>query len=289
MSDPLSPVLRQQSTDTSPGQFARFAATVSLLAPLIVIFICIVLFVYLQSHGGPRLRPLAAIGLLALLLIVLGLALGIVALAQTERHRRKGILGKAIAGICVNGLFLVLLVLVPILLAPALSTDHPRTPQGRLDKALNALATAPDQQRRFYALDDAAKASFVVGNIDDARRFAMELLELAPKFRGDWNYGNAIQDGNLVLGRIAVREGRIGEGTQYLLAAGKSPGSPQMNSFGPNMSFAKDLLEKGERDIVPQYFELSRRFWKMDVGKLDSWTEEVRAGKIPDFGANLFY
>ena len=62
-----------------------------------------------------------------------------------------------------------------------------------------------------------------------------------------------------------------------------------MNSFGPNMSLAKDLLEKGERDTVLQYFELCRKFWTMDYGKLDEWSQEVRAGKIPRFGANLVY
>ena len=55
-------------------------------------------------------------------------------------------------------------------------------------------------------MDDAAKESFEVGNIEDARKYAKELLTLAQKFQNDWNYGNAIQDGNLVLGRIALRD-----------------------------------------------------------------------------------
>lgn len=62
-----------------------------------------------------------------------------------------------------------------------------------------------------------------------------------------------------------------------------------MDTFGPNMSLAKDLLEKGERDTVLQYFELCRRFWKMDHGQLDEWTRQVKAGKVPRFGANLVY
>ena len=142
---------------------------------------------------------------------------------------------------------------------------------------------------RFYALDDAAKQSFETGKIEDARKYATELLALAPNFQGNWNYGNAIQDGNLVLGRIAVREGRMEEAKKYLLEAGKSPGSPQMDSFGPNVSLAKDLLEKGERDTVLQYFELCRKFWTMDDGKLDEWSKAVKAGEVPDFGANLVY
>jgi hypothetical protein len=138
-------------------------------------------------------------------------------------------------------------------------------------------------------LDDAAKQSFEVGKIDDARKYANELLALAPKYPQDWNYGNAIQDGNLVLGRIALKEGKTEEAKRFLIEAGKSPGSPQLNSFGPNMSLARDLLEKGEREVVLQYFDLCRTFWKMDYGSLDRWTKDVKAGKIPDFGANLVF
>jgi tetratricopeptide (TPR) repeat protein len=171
----------------------------------------------------------------------------------------------------------------------ALRKNHPTTPEGRLDNANQKLSVAVTGKDRFYALDDAAKENFAVGKIEDARKYATELLTLAPNYESNWNYGNAIQDGNLVLGRIAVREGRIEEAKQYLLAAGKSKGSPQMDSFGPNMSLAKDLLEKGERDTVLQYFELCRKFWTMDYGKLDDWSQEVKAGKVPNFGANLVY
>ena len=133
----------------------------------------------------------------------------------------------------------------------------------------------PRRQRpeRFYALNDAAKQSFVLGQTEEARKYASNLLALLPKFPGDWNYGNAVQDANLVLGRIAVQEGRIEDAKRHLQEAGKSPGSPQMNSFGPNMSLAKDLVEKGERDVVVEYFELCRKFWRMDRGRLDQWSQ----------------
>jgi RNA polymerase sigma factor (sigma-70 family) len=156
-------------------------------------------------------------------------------------------------------------------------------------RAMNDLKTAKTEEKHFYALDAAAKESFVAGEIVEARNYARELMTLLPRYKGDWNYGNAIQDANLVLGRIAVREGKIEAAKRYLIAAGKSPGSPQMDSFGPNLTLAKDLLEKGERDTVLEYFTLCRKFWKMDYGKLDEWMHEVMDGKNPDFGANLLY
>jgi hypothetical protein len=222
---------------------------------------------------------------------VSGLVLGIIALTATKQYGRKGIFGRALFGTSINGLLALPLFIFLLIGIWAFIYNHrdSAAPQVRLNEAKKDLATASTEQNRFYALDDVAKESFEVGKIDDAKNYATELLALASKFQGDWNYGNAIQDGNLVLGRIAVRDGRIEEAKKYLLEAGKSPGSPVMDSFGPNMSLAKDLLEKGEQDTVLQYFDLCRKFWKDDDGKLDQWSDEVKADKIPRFGANLVY
>ena len=163
------------------------------------------------------------------------------------------------------------------------------TPKGRYAAATNKLAQATDELSRFYALGRAAKESFNTGHVEDARKYANELAKLMPKYPKDWNYGNAIQDSNLVLGRIAVKEGRIDDAKKHLLAAGQSPDSPQMDSFGPNMSLALDLLKLKEKDVVLEYFESCRKFWKMHADRLDQWSKDVKAGRIPDFGANLLY
>jgi hypothetical protein len=55
------------------------------------------------------------------------------------------------------------------------------------------------------------------------------------------------------------------------------------------MSLAKDLLEKGERAVVLEYFELCRKFWAGHASTLDQWAKEVKDGQIPNFGANLVY
>ena len=41
--------------------------------------------------------------------------------------------------------------------------------------------------------------------------------------------------------------------------------------------------------MVIEYFDLCRKFWTMGDAKLDQWTKDVRAGTVPDFGANLVY
>jgi hypothetical protein len=151
------------------------------------------------------------------------------------------------------------------------------------------LGQATNETERFYALNRAAKNALAEGKKADARKYAEELARLAPAYTNDWNYGNAIQDANLVLGRLALDEGKIDEAKKRLLASADSNGSPQMNSFGPNVALARDLLEKGEKEVVLEYFARCTKFWKMDGDKLKEWTEAVKKGATPDFGGNLTY
>jgi tetratricopeptide (TPR) repeat protein len=146
-----------------------------------------------------------------------------------------------------------------------------------------------DSEHRFYELKDLAFSAFEAGEIAKAQQYASELLQAAPEFKHDWNYGNARHNGNIILGRIALRRDDIAGAKEHLLAAGQTPGSPQLNSFGPNMILAKELLEKNERDVVLAYLESCEKFWKMDRGKLQSWIAAIKGGGTPDFGANLLY
>lgn len=152
-----------------------------------------------------------------------------------------------------------------------------------------SLERLSSQTERFYELDNVATAAFLAGDFEMAAAYSRELLEMAMQYKQNWNFGNAVHKGNLMLGRLALRQGNVEEAKKRLIAGGNTAGSPQLDSFGPNMSLAKDLLEKGEKDIVLQYFELCRRFWEMDYGNLRQWAEQVKKGESPDFGANLVY
>jgi hypothetical protein len=94
-----------------------------------------------------------------------------------------------------------------------------------------------------------------------------------------------------VLGRIALHEGKLSEAKKYLLESGKTTGGPVLNTFGPNMSLAKELLEKGETNAVLEFFQECEKFWPQygGVNKCAKWTAEVKGGKTPDFGANLSF
>ncbi len=137
-----------------------------------------------------------------------------------------------------------------------------------------------------------AKSAFDAGEFEHRRNYAAELLEKAVStevpefFRND---GNALHHGNLILGRVALRSGDVEQAKRRLVAAAKVSGSPQLDSFGPNMSLALELLEQGERDVVLEYFKRCGSFWKMGTDRLQEWTSQVQQGVIPDFGPNLRY
>lgn len=170
-----------------------------------------------------------------------------------------------------------------------LAAKAPKNPPEWHEFAMKALRAADTPYAHWCALGKAATTAVNMGRDDEAEAYALELKGMIPDHVEDWNYGNAIHDCNLVLGRLCLKRGDAEAAKGHLLEAGRSPGSPQMNSFGPNMSLARDLLEAGCPEVVLRYFELCRRFWAMDRGKLDQCAEEVGAGKIPDFGASLVY
>ena len=127
------------------------------------------------------------------------------------------------------------------------------------------------------------------GDLARAEQYANELLKDAQEDKSSWNYGNAIHKGNIVLGRVALRRGDIEGAKQHLLAAGDVSGSPQLDSFGPNMTLAKELLEKGERETVIAYLQACAKFWKMGRDEVQNWIATIKGGGTPDFGGNLSY
>lgn len=159
--------------------------------------------------------------------------------------------------------------------------------QSRLMKLIQGdLSLAKNERERFYGLPRASLDAFKSGDTKTAVKLAEELLKLRTKYP-DWNSGNATFHGNDVLGRVALAEGDLQEAEKRLLASAEHKGSPQLNSFGPTMTLAKGLLEKGGKAAVLQYFERCRKFWKMGRDNLDTWTADVKAGRIPDFGTSL--
>jgi len=193
---------------------------------------------------------------------------------------------------CRSLAFLAVLLMVPI---AALAQTNPFDGLNARGRAYLDASVYAQQKAQWLARVDAMPETdlpamaFDTGDMTKARSYAEQLLTEVGSDRSQWNYGDAVHKGNLILGRSAVREGRLAEAVTFLRASGDTPGSGVLNSFGPNMSLAKDLLERGEVEAVLNYFESCRLFWKMGGARLDAWSKDVQAGNIPNFGANLRY
>jgi hypothetical protein len=155
-----------------------------------------------------------------------------------------------------------------------------------LDRALTDLAPLSDSltdEQAFVHLPRAAVGAFHLERFSDAKVFAERAISLAPVFRTDWNYGNAVHLGHTVLGLLALREGDVDLAADELRKSGDTPGSPQLNTFGPTMQLAKELLQAGHIAPVLSYLKQCRGFWRMGSTWLDLWESEVSSGHIPNF------
>jgi hypothetical protein len=194
------------------------------------------------------------------------------------------VLGIMIAAICAWGF-------ISYSMKIAAESDSQFTPEPvkELVKAGAELQAAKNEYERWLALGNVGLWNVDAGALNIATDYAQELLALAENYKKDWNYGNAIHKGNLILGRVALRKDDRAKAREYLLAAGRTPGSPQLDTFGPNMVLAKEFLERGEKDVVLEYFSLCGVFWKQSFGRLSAWRGLVQEGKTPNFGANVLY
>ena len=137
---------------------------------------------------------------------------------------------------------------------------------------------------RTTLLDSMATAAFLGGRYDEAEAHAKTMLESEADHGSDQAH---IHKANIMLGRVALVAEDVPQAKFHLLEAARVSGGATIGSFGPNMRLAADLLERGEREVVLEYFELCANFWPSD--KLKDWTALVKGGRKPDFGANLIY
>jgi len=149
-------------------------------------------------------------------------------------------------------------------------------------------------KERFHQLNHLLSSAYAYRNYESVKRFAQEQLILAEQFPKDWNYGNTIHVANVFLGLVAMREGKTALAKEHLRKAGQTKGSPPLNTYGPNMLLAKELLEVGETEIVLNYLQQCKAFWLAPMRfingqPLKKWKKAIEAGEMPDFGANLVY
>jgi tetratricopeptide (TPR) repeat protein len=150
------------------------------------------------------------------------------------------------------------------------------------------LDLASSEIDRFYALTNASQAAALLGRYETAQELAEELLALAPSYRTNWNYGNAIHHAHTALGLVALASGNIAQAIEHLLASGETPGSPQLNTFGPSMALARALMREGQFTSAAEYLKRCRAFWEMGGEWVDTWQEMVAHKVVPNCVMHAF-
>lgn len=136
---------------------------------------------------------------------------------------------------------------------------------------------------RFYNLTDIATTAFGAGEFQRATEAAQEMLAYAENFKKDWNYGNAVFWANIVLGKIAFHAGDLNQACDSLLKASQTPGSPQLNSFGPEFELCSQVLNEGRKDSARLYLVNCQKFWEMGENILARWIADIDKGLSPIF------
>jgi hypothetical protein len=157
---------------------------------------------------------------------------------------------------------------------PGFASDDPA------EKAAEAyrrvLQLTRDPRSRESLAGDMAESAFKVGDYAGAAVLGKIYVESADR--------SAVQRANTLLGRVALRTNDVPAARQYLLDSASGRASRYIGVSGPTMILAKELLEKGERDIVVKYLETCLTMWPRGEDLVNLWITEIRNGRIPDFG-----
>jgi hypothetical protein len=146
---------------------------------------------------------------------------------------------------------------------------------------LEEMSTPTNDAEKGYHLQKLAKAAIGAHELAKARLYGTQLVERARGGEFGPESGNALHHGNLILGRLAFKAGDVEEAKRFLLESAKVPGTPQLESFGPDLALAKELLAEGQQETVIQFLILCGNFWQSPQHELDQWIYAIRQGKNP--------
>jgi hypothetical protein len=132
------------------------------------------------------------------------------------------------------------------------------------------------------------RRTWIQNKPDEAAAKARELLEIAARHPGDTQYGDAQFEGNVILGKLALRSGDKKAAARNLSAAAETPGSDRIRRGEFEMNLPRALVDWGERRVVAAFFE--RMAPKTTRAKqFQEWAAEIRKGVNPDLIPTFSY
>jgi hypothetical protein len=125
--------------------------------------------------------------------------------------------------------------------------------------ALRDFKSGKSRANGSWRLADEGWAALAKGDLGEARRAADGLLATAAAHGpNDSDYGNCLHSGHILRGYVHLFDNDLEGAAVQLGAAAQTPGSPQLDSFGPDLTLAWGLLRRGRDDAVLAYLPQHR-------------------------------
>jgi predicted Zn-dependent protease len=143
------------------------------------------------------------------------------------------------------------------------------------DRALANYRLA-DQLGGSVAVANIIQAAYQAQDFNSVQNEAAKVLKNTRSFSGD-----DVHAAHTALGQLALKKSDVNSAKMHLLASARVDPTPVLGSFGPEMSLAKSLLAKGERQTVTEYLVECGKFWSDE--RQVRWLGQLRLGQTPDW------
>jgi len=154
-------------------------------------------------------------------------------------------------------------------------------PKNRQFETVMALTEYYGGEDAEYSRHDQAEAK---ADWDRAGKYARDLLQLAPKFQNDANYGVAVYMGNIVLGTLSLRNGDKNAAVDYLLKASQAPAAPDLDVYiHHHIRLTGYLLKYGEREPVIEFLDRIAKVSTVWKSELTDNANQIRNGIQPSW------
>ena len=153
----------------------------------------------------------------------------------------------------------------------------------RFEAMAQAAVGALIDVRQAARFDDRNLARYIEVKTDNARRFALEVLALAPRFENMPDAGLFIYQAHMTLASLAILDGDPGAAADSLRGASLAPPAEGL-TYGHRVAAWRvllDLVNAGERTAVVDFLEAMAERNLPDRDRLLATADDVRDGQPP--------
>ena len=147
---------------------------------------------------------------------------------------------------------------------------------------------AKSNRTKLNAIEELMMDAYYAQNYTQANDYALMEHKYLPSSDPTLD-PDVIYHSYMMQGLVALHNKDIPAADNFLLKSGQSSGSAPLDSFGPNMMLADQLLQNGQKAVVLQFLQECATFWNEGTNTLKQWMAEIKQGQHPDFSMQENY